>query len=150
MPNESDIAQDTSNHVSRITHDHDRAGTRNGVPDPLPRQGRDDPNRHRTFLSALEHLAEEHLNFYRIHLLFFTIVPLAFAGVFYAVSREDNPVSFIDSLFLCVSAITVAGLYPIMLSNISVGQQVILLILTAMGGVVSILVPRIHINGSWI
>ena len=82
-------------------------------------------------------LVTNHLNFFRLHLLLFTIVPLLASLIFYWLNdaRKDNEafVSFIDSLFLCVSAATVAGLYPVVLSNLEVGQQIILALLTAVG-----------------
>lgn len=54
---------------------------------------------------------KENLNFYRIHLLFFTFVPLIFALIFWGSSnRETDPISFVDSLFIVVSSITVTGL----------------------------------------
>ena len=79
----------------------------------------------------------QHFNFFRLHLLLFIVVPLLASLIFYWLNdaRDDNEafVSYIDSLFLCVSAATVAGLFPVVLSNIEVGQQVILAILTAIG-----------------
>lgn len=54
---------------------------------------------------------KENLNFYRIHLLFFTFTPLIFALVFWGSSdKKSDPISFIDSLFIVVSSITVTGL----------------------------------------
>ncbi|KAF7302799.1 Potassium transporter [Mycena kentingensis (nom. inval.)] len=54
----------------------------------------------------------EHGTFYRIHLAVFTIVPLVAAGVFYACNGRFH-VSFLDSLFICYSAMTVTGLTTI-------------------------------------
>lgn len=50
----------------------------------------------------------EHLNFFRIHLLFFIFTPLIASAVFYASRKQD--VNFIDALFICVSSMTVTGL----------------------------------------
>lgn len=78
-----------------------------------------------------------HLNFYRVHVLLFIIVPLLAACVFYVLNDARTAtqpfVSFTDSLFLCISAATVAGLFTVPLSNINVGQQIILAFLTAVG-----------------
>lgn len=92
----------------------------------------------------------EHLNFFRLHVLLFTIVPLLAAIIFYWLNdarTSDQPfVSFTDSLFLCISAATVAGLFPIVLSNINVGQQIVLAVLTAVGSYsfVSVLMVQIR------
>ncbi|TFK74624.1 TrkH-domain-containing protein [Pluteus cervinus] len=51
-----------------------------------------------------------HLNFYRVHLLAFTFTPLVFSGIFYA-SNGENHISYIDSLFNCVSAMAQAILF---------------------------------------
>ena len=45
--------------------------------------------------------------------------------------------AFIDALFVCYSALTVTGLSTINLSTLTVLQQVILVVLMAMGDVVS-------------
>ena len=72
----------------------------------------------------------EHVTFYRIHLAAFTIVPLVTAAIFYA-SHGRFPVTFIDSLFVCYSAMTVTGLATINLSTITPWQQVLLYFLMA-------------------
>jgi hypothetical protein len=60
----------------------------------------------------------QHFNFFRIHLLFFTITPLFFSGIFYVANGSATgnanseygaglqKVSYVDSLFLCFSAMT--------------------------------------------
>jgi len=62
------------------------------------------------------HDLTKNLNFFRYHLLFFTLTPLLLSGIFYAVSSgEPSPatagvgtrkVEYIDALFLCFSAMT--------------------------------------------
>lgn len=93
-------------------------------------------NEHRKGIRWLRPL-RGHLNFYRIHMLSFILVPLFAACIFYVLNdarTSTQPfVSFIDSLFLCISAATVAGLYTVVLSNLNVGQQIILALLTAVG-----------------
>jgi hypothetical protein len=66
-----------------------------------------------------------HWNFYRIHLTFFTVHPLIWSGIFYAVNGRYK-VSYIDSLFLCFSAQTVTGLSSLNLSTLTGFQQFIL------------------------
>ncbi|KAI0719098.1 TrkH-domain-containing protein [Cerioporus squamosus] len=77
---------------------------------------------------------EEEVNFFRLHLLFFTLTPLVAAGIFYGVNGEFQ-IPFIDALFLCYSALTVTGLSTVNLSTLTVFQQVILLVLMAIGNV---------------
>ncbi|KAL0072467.1 hypothetical protein AAF712_000230 [Marasmius tenuissimus] len=75
---------------------------------------------------------KKHLNFYRVHSLFFTFTPLIFSGIFYA-SNGQNHISYIDSLFNCVSAMTVCGLATVDLSSLTPWQQAILFIQMCLG-----------------
>lgn len=79
----------------------------------------------------------KHVTFYRLHLAAFTFIPLIAAGIFYA-SNGRFPVSFIDSVFICYSCMTVTGLSTINLSTITVWQQVILYILMIMGDITTV------------
>lgn len=54
------------------------------------------------------HLLVEHLNFFRVHLLVFTFVPLFLSIIFWAVNGRFK-IEYIDSLFLCYSAFTSTG-----------------------------------------
>ncbi|KDR75691.1 hypothetical protein GALMADRAFT_248309 [Galerina marginata CBS 339.88] len=72
------------------------------------------------------------LNFYRIHLLFFTFTPLIFSGIFYA-SNGRYKISYVDSLFNCVSAMMVCGLATINLSQLTGFQQALLFFLMCIG-----------------
>lgn len=67
----------------------------------------------------------EHVTFYRIHLAAFTFIPLVTSGIFYA-SNGRFHISYIDSLFICYSSMTVTGLSTINLSTLTPWQQVIL------------------------
>ncbi|KAF9650993.1 TrkH-domain-containing protein [Thelephora ganbajun] len=80
------------------------------------------------FLGGIYH----HLNFFRIHLLVFTFVPLVFSAILYT-SNGENYVSYIDALFVCVSAATVTGLTSIDLSALTTWQQFILFIQMFLG-----------------
>ncbi|KAG8931124.1 low affinity potassium transporter [Tulasnella sp. 417] len=73
-----------------------------------------------------------HLNFFRIHVLWFIINPIFWSIIFY-VSSGQYPVSYIDSLFLCTSAHTVTGLSTVNLSTLTGFQQAILFYLMCIG-----------------
>ncbi|KAK7036416.1 hypothetical protein VNI00_011613 [Paramarasmius palmivorus] len=75
---------------------------------------------------------KKHLNFYRVHILFFTFTPLFFSAIFYA-SNGQTHISYIDALFNCVSAIAVCGLATVDLSSLTPWQQVILFIQMCLG-----------------
>lgn len=72
----------------------------------------------------------EHVTFYRIHLAAFTIIPLVTSGIFYACNGRFR-ISYIDSLFICYSSMTVTGLSTINLSTLTPWQQAILYFLMA-------------------
>ncbi|CAL1696758.1 unnamed protein product [Somion occarium] len=74
------------------------------------------------------------LNFFRVHLLFFLIVPLISAVIFWAANGRFH-IPFIDALFLCYSALTVTGLSTINLSTCTAFQQAILFFLMCIGNV---------------
>ncbi|KAG8897090.1 low affinity potassium transporter [Tulasnella sp. 408] len=73
-----------------------------------------------------------HLNFFRIHVLWFIINPIFWSIIFY-VSSGQYSVSYIDSLFLCTSAHTVTGLSTLNLSTLTGFQQAILFYLMCIG-----------------
>lgn len=79
-------------------------------------------------LRQMLNFAARHLNFYRLHLIFFTLGPIAVSGIFYAANGQ-NPVSYVDALFMCFSAFTVCGLTSVNVSSLTCGQQAILYIL---------------------
>ena len=97
----------------------------------------------------------ESLNFFRVHLLLFVLIPLLFSLIFYwlnAARTSSQPfVSFTDSLLFCYSAATVAGFSPMVVSNLNVGQQIILALLSAAGSysfssVVMVLIRRYYFH----
>ncbi|CAI4214505.1 unnamed protein product [Parascedosporium putredinis] len=75
------------------------------------------------------------LNFVTLHYGYFVVVSLIFSVFFYASSDADEreDVSYVDSLFLVVSAITNTGLNTVDLSALTVGQQGILWVLMTLG-----------------
>lgn len=106
---------------------------------------------------------KRHFNFFRVHLLFFTLTPLVLSGIFYAANGSATgnantadsgtgykKVEYIDSLFLCFSAMTcvpstatreqgsanedsVTGLVTVNISACHPFQQAILFILFILG-----------------
>ncbi|KAI0638942.1 TrkH-domain-containing protein [Trametes polyzona] len=82
----------------------------------------------------LRQWVEEEANFFRLHLIYFTFVPLIAAGIFYGVNGEFH-IPFIDALFLCYSALTVTGLSTVNLSTLTALQQAILFVLMIMGDI---------------
>ncbi|KAJ3512053.1 hypothetical protein NLJ89_g3746 [Agrocybe chaxingu] len=73
---------------------------------------------------AIKYIKDE-ATFFRIHLAAFTFIPLIFSGIFHA-SNGRYHISYLDSLFLCYSAMTVTGLSTVNLSTLTTWQQVIL------------------------
>jgi hypothetical protein len=73
-----------------------------------------------------------------------TFTPLIFSGIFYA-SNGRYKVSYVDSLFNCVSAMTVTGLATVNLSSLTGFQQALLFMLMCMGNPVSVLVSCITV-----
>ncbi|KAF8552943.1 TrkH-domain-containing protein [Imleria badia] len=73
-----------------------------------------------------------HLNFFRIHLLFFTFTPLVCSVILYA-SNGRYPIAYIDALYNSVSAVTVCGLATVNMSPLTPWQQVLLFIQMCVG-----------------
>jgi len=65
------------------------------------------------------------------------LIPLFWSIVFWASNGEFH-IRYIDSLFVCVSAVTGTGLAPIDLSSLTAWQQMILVILQIIGSPVMI------------
>lgn len=86
--------------------------------------------------TSLEHgpwqTIRTHLNFFRIHVIFFTLTPLIFSGIFYA-SNGKYSVAYIDALYNSVSAMTMCGLATVNLSQLTAWQQVLLFIQMCIG-----------------
>ncbi|KDQ50869.1 hypothetical protein JAAARDRAFT_141256 [Jaapia argillacea MUCL 33604] len=79
---------------------------------------------------------KSHLNFFRVHILFYTFTPLMFSGILYA-SNGRYPMTYIDALFNSVSAMTVCGLATVDLSGLTGWQQALLFIQMCLGSPVS-------------
>jgi hypothetical protein len=76
-------------------------------------------------LSRIYRFVVDESTFYRVHLTAFTFIPLIFSAIFYGLNGP-SAVGFVDSMFLCYSAMTVTGLTTVNLSTITVLQQLIL------------------------
>lgn len=79
-----------------------------------------------------------------VHLMVFTFVPLIASSIFYGIDTRDN--SYINCLTVCTSALTVTGLNPVLMENISRGQQAILFILMLSGNIVAVSIVTIIIR----
>ncbi|PCG89423.1 Cation transporter [Penicillium occitanis (nom. inval.)] len=73
------------------------------------------------------------LNFLTLHHAYFIVMGLAWSLIFWAIATPNQSVSYIDSLFLCVSAMTGAGLNTVNLSTVNSFQQAILFALILLG-----------------
>ena len=76
------------------------------------------------------------LNFITIHYAYFIIVCLLASVVFWGSSDPAFSISYTDSLFLVVSAMTEAGLNTVNLSMITTWQQIMLFFLILLGSVI--------------
>ncbi|CAE6446434.1 unnamed protein product [Rhizoctonia solani] len=104
--------------------------------------------RFRWFIKRLSIWAGKHLNFYRVHLLSFTFIPVISAAIFYA-SNGNTKISYLDSLFMCASAMTTSGLNTVNLSTTTVWQQVILAFLMFIGNSTSISLVVLFVRRSY-
>ncbi|EIW80365.1 TrkH-domain-containing protein [Coniophora puteana RWD-64-598 SS2] len=75
---------------------------------------------------------KKELNFFRIHVLFFTFTPLIFSVIFYLANGEYK-IAYIDALFQCVTSMTVCGLTTINLSSCTPFQQALLFMQMCIG-----------------
>lgn len=105
----------------------------NPSPDPPrePESG-DIPARRPSALIRFANYIVKQATFLRLHVLAFTFIPLIFAAIFYA-SNGQTHVGFLDSMFVCYSAMTVTGLSTVNLSTTTIWQQAILYFLMIIG-----------------
>jgi len=76
------------------------------------------------------------LNFITLHYIYFTATCLVTSLIFWGSSNPKQSVSYVDSLFLVVSAMTEAGLNTVNLSSITTWQQVLLWLLIIIGSTI--------------
>ncbi|ATY61688.1 Cation transporter [Cordyceps militaris] len=87
-------------------------------------------------LASLRSMSSHRLNFLTIHYCYFVVVCLLSSVVFWASSSPQGRISYVDSLFVVVSAMTEAGLNTVNLSTMTTWQQTILFLLIMLGGTI--------------
>ncbi|KAJ5764871.1 hypothetical protein N7520_004430 [Penicillium odoratum] len=75
-------------------------------------------------------------NFLTLHYVYFIVTCLVSSIIFYLTSTPWQSVAYVDAIFLCVSAMTGAGLNTVDLSTLNTVQQVILFVLLILGSVI--------------
>jgi hypothetical protein len=85
-------------------------------------------------------------SFITIHYLYFLIVCFVTSLMFWGTSTPSKSVSYTDSLFLVVSAMTEAGLNTVNLSQLNTFQQVLLFALIVIGSAIWVSIATIHIR----
>jgi hypothetical protein len=84
--------------------------------------------------------------FHKIHWTLFIAMCLVSSCIFWASSNPRGNVSYVDSLFLVIAAMTQAGLNTVNLSNISTFQQVLLFLLMICGNQIVVSAIVVHIR----
>lgn len=74
-----------------------------------------------------------HLNFYRVHLLYFILVIFVASGILYSSSTSNFRLRYIDAIFLSTSAMCSVGLATVNLGSLTGFQLSILFVLMIMG-----------------
>ncbi|KAH9030360.1 TrkH-domain-containing protein [Lactarius pseudohatsudake] len=88
---------------------------------------------------------ERELNFFRIHLAVFTLVPIVSASVLVA-SNGRFYINYTDALFVCVSGMTGTGLATIDLSSLTAWQQVIIVLVSLVGSPVFVSLVTVYLR----
>ena len=89
----------------------------------------------RTLEAVKAHLPR--VRFITLHYAYFISVCLIMSVIFWVSSTPFRSVSYADSLFFTVSAMTLAGLNTVNLSTLNTFQQTLLFILIILGSAVS-------------
>lgn len=100
----------------------------------------------RVWRSIIVHLPPR--NFITLHYLYFIGTCLVTSVIFWRSSTESKRVSYIDSLFLTVSAMTEAGLNTVNLSELNSFQQSILFVLIILGSAIFVSLLVVHVRRS--
>ncbi|KUJ23762.1 TrkH-domain-containing protein [Mollisia scopiformis] len=85
-----------------------------------------------------------HWNFITLHYTYFISICLLFSLIFWGCSNPQYAISYTDSLFLVVSAMTEAGLNTVNLSQMTTAQQVLLWFLIVVGGSIWVSIATVH------
>ena len=86
------------------------------------------------------------LNFITLHYAYFLGVCLVSSVIFWGSSTPARSVSYTDSLFLTVSAMTLAGLNTVNLSELNTFQQFILFLLIMLGSAILVSSVVVHVR----
>ncbi|KAF2401992.1 TrkH-domain-containing protein [Trichodelitschia bisporula] len=101
-------------------------------------------NLSRGLRTARSHLPA--LTFITLHYLYFILTCLVGAVIFYLTSTPHRRVSFTDSLFLTVSAMSLTGLNTINLSTLNSFQQALLFVLIMLGSAIFVSGFVVHVR----
>ncbi|EXJ68663.1 uncharacterized protein A1O5_08457 [Cladophialophora psammophila CBS 110553] len=85
-------------------------------------------------------------SFIQWHYFYFIVTCLMSSLIFWGSSTPAKSVTYIDSLFLCVSAMTEAGLNTVNLSTLNTWQQVMLFLLIIIGSAIFVSSSILHIR----
>ncbi|KAE8148201.1 cation transport protein-domain-containing protein [Aspergillus avenaceus] len=85
-------------------------------------------------------------NFITLHYAYFIVTPLICSIIFWGASTPFRSVAYIDALFMCVSAMTGAGLNTVDLSSLNTFQQAILFALLMLGHAILISIPVLWVR----
>jgi hypothetical protein len=86
------------------------------------------------------------LNFISIHYIYFISLCLITSVIFYLTSDPAKSISYTDSLFLVVSAMTEAGLNTVNLSQMTQFQQIILFCLIVLGSSILVSISTVIVR----
>ena len=86
------------------------------------------------------------LNFITLHYAYFIGVCLFSSVIFWGSSTPPRSISYVDSLFLVVSAMTEAGLNTVNLSQMNTFQQIILFLLILLGSAIWVSIAVVHVR----
>jgi hypothetical protein len=85
-------------------------------------------------------------SFIQWHYFYFIATTLVASLIFWGSSTPAKSVHYVDSLFLCVSAMTEAGLNTVNLSELNTWQQIMLFLLIIIGSAIFVSSSTLHIR----
>ncbi|PYH49379.1 putative potassium transporter [Aspergillus saccharolyticus JOP 1030-1] len=85
-------------------------------------------------------------NFLTLHYAYFIAVPLICSAILWGSATPAHSVAYVDALFLCVSAMTGAGLNTVDLSKLNSFQQSILFVLLLLGHAIMISITVLFVR----
>ncbi|KAL8761102.1 MAG: hypothetical protein Q9184_002753 [Pyrenodesmia sp. 2 TL-2023] len=100
------------------------------------------------FKRSLAHITSQlpPANFITLHYAYFIGVSLLASVIFWGSSTSTKHVSYTDSLFLVVSAMTMTGLNTVNLSEINTFQQIILFFLLLLGSTITVSIVVVFVR----